>query len=150
MLDECTQDEGCSGRWRVWVQEGLNCGQVLQLWSTRLGDDVIKYPNLIISPSGTSFKMTCTWLPCWLHVFEENHLATLSKRHKRTTRGFIGDRRPVGQHAPDVLNPSRMQLCVISECLKVCALLGKRPSSALLLGHESQAFITACSLCSEG
>lgn len=68
----------------------------------------------------------------------------------RTTQGFIRDRGPVGQHAPVVLNPLRMQLCVISECLKVCALLGKRPSSALLPGHESQAFITPCSLCSEG
>lgn len=64
--------------------------------------------------------------------------------------GLLGERGPVGQHAPDVLNPARMQLRVISECLKVCALLSKCPSQALLPGHESQAFITACSLCSEG
>lgn len=133
MLAGCGHDEdnvpsgGCLRRSDVAAQESQSCERFLLLWSTRLGRKKIRglchqisHP-LIISPSGTQLTNDLHLVAMLQCVFDENHLAMLSKRCNGTTRGFIGGG-AVGQHAPDVLNPARMQLRVISECLKVCAL----------------------------
>lgn len=102
VLAGCGQDEDnvpserCLRRLDVSAQESQNCEQFLLLWSTRLGGKniwrlchQISHP-LIISPSGTQLSNDLHLVAMLLCVFDENHLAMLSKRCNSTTRGFIG------------------------------------------------------------